>query len=176
MFLLWNGIFFQREYKFIFQYAGIFGEEGEVQSQSKSVFKPPVSIIVPAYNCERLITAFLTSLFKRAAQYMGFCEIIVVDDGSSDYTYEMAWATLQECKRKWPHVSGKIVRHTARLGRNQAVKTGVNKAFGALIAIVDPQGSWKPQTLKKLVEAFGKTDVNHVKVFYKAETLRKLLT
>ncbi|MEM1589654.1 MAG: glycosyltransferase family 2 protein [Candidatus Bathyarchaeia archaeon] len=155
------------------------GEGRRVQAQPKSIFKPPLSIIVPAYNCEGIILACLTSLFRSVAYYAGFCEIIVVDDGSSDHTYEMAWATIQECKRKWPYVVGKVVRHTARLGRNQAIKTGLNKAFGALVAIVDPQASLKPQTqtLKKLVEAAGKTGVNaSTTILYKAETLRKLLT
>lgn len=149
-----------------------------MQAYSKSIFKPPVSIIVPAYNSERLITACLTSLFQSAAKYGGFCEIIVVDDGSTDYTYEMAWATIQECKRKWPHLVGKVVRHTARLGRNQAIKTGANKSFGTLIAVVEPQALWKPQTLKELVETFekhGKIPSNSTTALYKADALRKLL-
>jgi cellulose synthase/poly-beta-1,6-N-acetylglucosamine synthase-like glycosyltransferase len=149
-----------------------------VQVKPKSIFKPPVSIIVPAYNCEKLIPAFLTSLFKSAAQYMGFCEIIVVDDGSSDHTYEIAWATIQECRRKWPHVKGKIIRHTAKLGRKQALKTGINKAFGMLTVIADLQPAWKPNTLKEIIETFekrGKTISNFMTCCYEAETLRKLL-
>lgn len=148
-----------------------------MQVQPKSIFKPPVSIIVPAYNCERIIPTFLIGLFKSAAEYMGFCEIIVVDDGSSDYTYEMAWATMQKCRRKWPNVVCKIVRHTAKLGRSQAIKTGINKAFGSFLAIVEPQASWKPQTIKRLMETAGKTSKNSsATVLYKAETLRGLLT
>ncbi|MBS7608393.1 glycosyltransferase family 2 protein [Candidatus Bathyarchaeota archaeon] len=149
-----------------------------MQAQPKSIFKPPVSIIVPAYNGERLIPACLTSLFKSAAQYGGFCEIIVVDDGSTDHTYEMAWATIQECRGKQPHIVGKVVRHTAKLGRNHALKTGANKAFGTIIAVVEPQALWKPQTLKELVETFekhGKNPSNSTTAIYKADTLRKLL-
>lgn len=149
-----------------------------MQAQPKSIFKSSVSIIVPAYNSERLIPACLTSLFKSAAQYDGFCEIIVVDDGSTDYTYEMAWATIQECRGKWPHIVGKVARHTARLGRNHALKTGANKALGTLIAIAEPQALWKPQTLKELVETFekhGKNPSNSTIALYKADTLRKLL-
>jgi len=150
-----------------------------VQTQPKSVFKPPVSIIVPAYNSEKLIPTCLTSLFQNASKYMGFCEIIVVDDGSSDYTYEMAWATIQKCRRKWPQIHGKVVRHTAKLGRNQALKTGVNKSFGTLIAIVDIQTTWKPSAIKELVEAIergGKASSNSTPILYRAEALRKLLT
>lgn len=150
-----------------------------MQTQPKSVFKPSVSIIVPAYNSERLIPTCLTSLFQSASKYMGFFEIIVVDDGSSDYTYEMAWATIQKCRRKWPQIRGKVVRHTAKLGRNQALKTGVNKSFGTLIAIVDIQTTWKPSAIKELVEAIergGFPSSNSTPILYRAEALRKLLT
>lgn len=150
-----------------------------MQAYPKSIFKPPVSIIVPAYNNEKTISACLTSLFQSAAQYMGFCEIIVVDNGSSDYTYEMAWATIQKCRRKWPRINGKLVRHTFKLDRKEAVKTGVNKAFGTLIAIVDTQTCWKHNTLRELVEANekrGKTASGSATMLYKADTLRELLT
>ncbi|MBS7646417.1 MAG: glycosyltransferase family 2 protein [Candidatus Bathyarchaeia archaeon] len=150
-----------------------------VQAYPKSIFKPSVSIIVPAYNCERLIPQCLVSLFKNAVHYMGFCEIIVVDDGSSDYTYEMAWATIQKCRRRWPHVGGKVVRHSTKLGIKQAIKTGVNKALGTLIFIVGSQSILKPNALKEIVETFerkNKTTSNSRAVLCKAETLRKLFT
>lgn len=148
-----------------------------MQASPKSVFHPSVSIVIPAYNSERFISKGLLNLFKNAAQYMGFCEIIVVDDGSNDYTYEIAWATIQECRRKWPNIHGKVVRHTAKLGRTEAVKTGVNKAFGTLAAIVDPQTLLKANVLKELVEAIekeGKVSKFTV-VLYRTNTLREML-
>jgi len=153
--------------------------EGEsVQARLKSISKPAVSIIVPAYNCDRQIPKCLTSIFESAAGYMGFCEVIVVDDGSSDHTYEMAWATIKECRRRWPQISGKVVRHTARLGENQALKTGVNKAYGTLIVVVNPQISWKPGTLKDLVEAIekhGRASSSPFAAIYRADALRRTL-
>lgn len=146
-----------------------------MQASPKSVFNPSVSIVIPAYKSEKLISKCLLSIFKNAAQYMGFCEIIVVDDGSNDYTYEMAWATIQECRRKWPHIRGKVVRHMAKLGRIEAVKTGVNKAFGILTAIVEPQTLWKTNTLKELVEAMkkGNKASNFTEVLYRTNILRE---
>ncbi|MBX5321334.1 MAG: glycosyltransferase family 2 protein [Candidatus Bathyarchaeota archaeon] len=148
-----------------------------MQASPKSVFHPSVSIVIPAYNSEKFISKCLLSLFKNAAQYMGFCEIIVVDDGSSDCTYEIAWATIQECRRKWPNIHGKVVRHTTKLGRTEAVKTGVNKAFGTLTAIVDPQTLWKTNVLKELVEAIekGGKAPNFTAVLYRTNTLREML-
>lgn len=117
----------------------------------EKVFHPSISIIVPAYNSERTISKILKSLFTSAAQYPGSCEIIVVDDGSSDYTYEIAWATINRCKRTWPNVHGKVVRHTAKLGIKEAAKTGGKKASGTLIAVVDAQIDWKTHMLREFM-------------------------
>lgn len=55
---------------------------------TKPEFYPMVSFVVPAYNEEKSIANCMASLFKCAENYQGNCEIIVVDDGSTDYTYE----------------------------------------------------------------------------------------
>jgi len=118
---------------------------------SKS-FYPKVSLIVPAYNEEKNIVCCIKSLYRTAEQYQGLCEIIVVDDGSSDYTYEVAWATIQMCRRKQFQVRGKVIRHTANQGKAEAIKTGVNSALGSFIAIVDADSWWMPDTLVKLAD------------------------
>jgi len=65
------------------------------------------------------------------------CEIIVVDDGSSDYTYEIAWATTELTRKRYPQVRGKVVRHSVNLGKVEAIRTGSDRALGSLIAVVD---------------------------------------
>jgi biofilm PGA synthesis N-glycosyltransferase PgaC len=111
-----------------------------------------VSFIVPAYNEERKISRCITSLFKCAQEYDSLCEIIVVDDGSGDCTYEIAWSALELNRRKYPIVRGKVVRHSANLGKIEAIKTGVNRALGTIIAVVDADSWWMPDALAKLVD------------------------
>ncbi|MEM3360331.1 MAG: glycosyltransferase family 2 protein [Candidatus Bathyarchaeia archaeon] len=113
---------------------------------------PSVTFVVPAYNEEKHITRCITSLFANASNYPGFCEIIVVDDGSSDYTYEMAWATIQKCQKQWPNVRCKVVRHCVNLGKAEAIRTGINRARGEFIALVDADTWWEPNALKELVK------------------------
>ena len=57
------------------------------EEEKDEVFAPPVSIIVPAYNEEENIAETIEGLL--AMDYPEF-EIIVVDDGSTDRTYEIA--------------------------------------------------------------------------------------
>jgi cellulose synthase/poly-beta-1,6-N-acetylglucosamine synthase-like glycosyltransferase len=118
---------------------------------AKHVFSPMVSFVVPAYNQEKNIARCITSLFKCAEKFDGNCEIIAIDDGSDDYTYEVAWSAMELGRKTNPKTHGKVVRHTANLGKIEALKTGLNRALGGLIAIVDADSEWSPDTLTKLV-------------------------
>lgn len=74
--------------------------------------KDNVYIIIPAYNEGKVIGQVLTDIKKQ-----GFKNIIVVDDGSSDSTY-------QDAKK-----SGAVVlRHFINRGKGAAVKTGLEAA------------------------------------------------
>ena len=113
---------------------------------------PMVSFVVPAYNEERNIMRCISSLFECAAAFRGSSEIIIVDDGSTDNTYEVAWATINSKRRESAHIRAKVVRHTANLGKAEALRTGVNKAMGEYIAIVDADTFWESVSLTELVD------------------------
>jgi cellulose synthase/poly-beta-1,6-N-acetylglucosamine synthase-like glycosyltransferase len=120
-------------------------------AEPKRMFYPMVSFIVPAYNQEKNVARCITSLFKCAEKYDGNCEIIVIDDGSKDYTYEVAWSAVQLERRANPRVRGKVVRHSTNLGKIEALRTGINRTLGGLVAIVDADSEWSPDTLTGLV-------------------------
>jgi cellulose synthase/poly-beta-1,6-N-acetylglucosamine synthase-like glycosyltransferase len=113
---------------------------------------PMVSFVVPAYDEEKNIPRCIDSLFKCAERYDGLCEIIAIDDGSRDFTYEIAWSAIELNRKSYPRVLGKVARHFSNLGKIEAIKTGVNKAQGSVIAVVDADSWWLPDTLVKLVD------------------------
>lgn len=118
----------------------------------KMSFYPMVSFVVAAFNEEKRLPRCINSLFRCAADYPGPVEVIVVDDGSVDASYEVAFASLQLNMRKHPKVRGRVVRHMANLGKIEALRTGVNRALGEIVAVVDADSWWHPDALRSLVE------------------------
>ncbi len=106
-------------------------------------------IVLPAYNEEKIIRDTLDEI--RAA---GYANIIVVDDGSRDQTYEKARA-----------VSGVVVlRHRLNRGKGAATKTGIEaaKLLDAItIVTMDSDGQHNPADIARLIEPIQK---NHCDV------------
>lgn len=85
---------------------------------------PRISVVVAAYNAERTLNACLDSL--QALNYPD-CEIILVDDGSSDTTPQIAFL----------HPKVRYFRHQANLGLSAARNTGIAAATGEIVAFTD---------------------------------------
>ncbi|MFZ1627018.1 MAG: glycosyltransferase family 2 protein [Candidatus Moraniibacteriota bacterium] len=106
-------------------------------------------IVLPAYNEEKVIRETLEEI--RAS---GYTNIIVVDDGSKDQTYEKAKA-----------VPGVVaLRHRLNRGKGAATKTGIEaaKLLGAeTIVTMDSDGQHNPADIARLIEPIEK---NHCDV------------
>jgi len=85
---------------------------------------PKVSVVVPSYNGDRTLKACLESLQK--LNYRDY-EIILVDDGSTDSTRQIALAN--------PKV--RYFHHEQNLGLSVARNTGIAAATGEIIAFTD---------------------------------------
>lgn len=97
---------------------------------------PEITAILPAYNEEVAIG----SVVLRARKYAG--RVIVVDDGSSDRTAEVAEMAGAE-----------VIRHPVNRGKGAALKTGFEAADGTdIIVTMDTDGQHDPADIPKLVE------------------------
>jgi glycosyltransferase involved in cell wall biosynthesis len=117
-----------------------------------------VSVIIPAYNRERYLAETIGSVFAQAYRPI---EIIVVDDGSTDGTADVA-----------RHFS-EVVRYFSQpnSGCGAALNTGVEKAEGAYLSFLGSDDLWteKKLTLQmKVLNSAPETDMvfGHVSHFY----------
>lgn len=133
-----------------FVVAAHFSRKKPIKSEKR--FNPLVSFVIPAFNQEKNVYKCITSLYDCTDKFNGICEIIVVDDGSNDCTYEIAKSAIKLGKSLHPHIGGKVFHHAANLGKVEALKTGIKRAMGDLIAIVDADSEWEPETLTCFVD------------------------
>jgi glycosyltransferase involved in cell wall biosynthesis len=103
-----------------------------------------VSIVIPAYNEGEAITGVISTL-RGAARWH---EIIVVDDGSADSTGQRACAA-----------GAIVVRHPYNKGNGAAVKSGIRRATGEYVLIIDGDGQHPPDDALRLVTRLGEYDL-----------------
>ncbi len=103
-----------------------------------------VSVVIPAYNEGPAIADVVTTL-RQAAPWR---EVIVVDDGSGDDTGGRAAAA-----------GATVVRHPYNKGNGAAVKSGVRRAAGDYVLIVDGDGQHPPEDALRLASRLGEYDL-----------------
>jgi dolichyl-phosphate beta-glucosyltransferase len=112
-----------------------------------------LSLVIPAYNEAERLSAGLSQLVDRLTS--DDTEILVIDDGSTDGTAAVARRQLAS----WPQHS--VVSLVRNSGKGAAVRAGVVRARGDVIAFVDADMATDPRDLGPLVSAL---EGNHVAV------------
>lgn len=90
-----------------------------------------LSVVVPAYNEERRLSPTLDRLLAYLPDMVRDFEVIVVDDGSRDRTFEI----ISDRSAGDPRI--KCVRHGQNRGKGAAVKSGVALASKRWVLLVD---------------------------------------
>jgi len=103
------------------------------------------TIIIPAYNEEQGLPVVLQDLLKICDNSY---EIVVVDDGSTDRTAEVA--CCYPCR---------LISHKRNRGKGWAMRTGIAAAQGATIIFIDADGTYPAEAIPRMVRALEEYDV-----------------
>jgi len=102
-----------------------------------------VSVVIPAFNSEEYITDTIQSVLNQSVDVL---EIIVVDDGSSDFT-------LEKVRQFGPNV--KLIEQP-NSGPAAARNRGVGEASGTYVAFLDSDDIWLPNKLELQIQSLKK--------------------
>lgn len=103
-----------------------------------------ITILIPAYNVEASIGNVLEGL----REWRDRAEIIVVSDGSTDRTPEIA-----------ERAGVRVIRHRVNKGYGAALKTGIRAAAGDIIVMMDADGEHNAAQIQRLIDAMNDNDM-----------------
>jgi glycosyltransferase involved in cell wall biosynthesis len=105
---------------------------------------PKISVIIPAFNEAQTIGPIVEKIKALHPD----CEVIVVDDGSTDDTGSVAGR------------AGAIVhRHPYNIGNGAAVKSGIRAASGEILVFMDGDGQHDPSDIHEMLRYFPAYDM-----------------
>jgi cellulose synthase/poly-beta-1,6-N-acetylglucosamine synthase-like glycosyltransferase/peptidoglycan/xylan/chitin deacetylase (PgdA/CDA1 family)/spore germination protein YaaH len=115
-------------------------------------FEPSVSVIIPAYNEERVIAASVARVL--ASDYPEL-QVIVADDGSKDGTSRV----IEEAFGADPRVT---LLTLANGGKAAALNRALQHARGEVIIALDADTQFEPETIRRLVRWFDDPHIGAV--------------
>jgi polyisoprenyl-phosphate glycosyltransferase len=109
-----------------------------------------ISLVIPAFNEEDSLKIFLNSLKKELSKIKTTYEIIVVNDGSTDRTLDIA----REMSKKNSNI--RIVNFSRNFGKEIATTAGISYAKGEAIIMMDADGQHPPEYISDFISLWEK--------------------
>jgi len=107
---------------------------------------PMISIILPTYNEGPNISDVIYKIQEAVSETSH--EILVIDDGSEDETALIA-----------KKAGAIVIRHPYNIGNGAAIKTGIRKAKGKILVMLDADGQHPPEDIPRLLDKIGLYDM-----------------
>ncbi len=146
-------------------------------------YAPYLSIIMPAYNDAKALQAFLPQVFEFSAKLAlpkgssaqqdsgrnsinkdtsnraTICEIIIVDDGSSDDLVEVVTALMSS---RPSHTELVLIRLSRNFGKEPALSAGLRQAEGDIVAMIDADGQHPLAVLAQMITMIEQSNIDMV--------------
>lgn len=107
---------------------------------------PLVSVIIPVYNHEKYVQTAIKSIIDQTYQNI---QLLVIDDGSKDSSYQKVMELKEECEKRFPKT---YFETKANEGSRATYNKLIEKAEGKYIYLIASDDISKPQAIEKEVE------------------------
>ncbi len=139
---------------------------GYRRKKSDGNFAPPLSVLIAAFNEEKVIAATLRAVL--ASDHRGALEIVVVDDGSRDKTA----AEVERLAKKDPRI--RLVSQSNH-GKAVALRRGLSLVKNDIVVFLDADTHLQKDTLRLLVRQMADEKVVAVSGHAKVGNLRSFI-
>ncbi len=119
-----------------------------MENENKETINKEISVIIPCFNEEDNVEILHSEIISACKSLNKIFEIIFIDDGSTDKTFEK----LKKLKQI------KIIRFRKNFGQTAALDAGFKKASGEIIITMDGDLQNNPKDIKILLEKLEKGD------------------
>jgi dolichol-phosphate mannosyltransferase len=113
--------------------------------------RPAISVVCPFYNEEAILQGAAETMLRNLAPLGDSVELIVVDDGSTDGSHQIA----EDIAAKNPLVG--LIHYDVNQGRGYALKAGIDAARGEIIITTEIDLSWGDDIVSRLVTGMRAT-------------------
>jgi cellulose synthase/poly-beta-1,6-N-acetylglucosamine synthase-like glycosyltransferase len=120
---------------------------------NKDSITPKVTMIISCYNEENVLAEKLQNSLGLDYPH-DLLEVLVVSDGSTDKTDEIAKAYQEQGVR--------LIRQEGRLGKTMGLNLAVPEATGDIIVFSDANAMYQADAVRRLIENFADTSVGYV--------------
>ena len=137
------------------------------QSTSNTNETIVLSIILPVYNDAKNVELLLPKLFSFLESQSGYCEIILVDDGSKDNLYNVFEKNIKITPQ---NILLNLVQFSRNFGKEAALTAGLEAAQGQLVAMMDSDGQHPIVVLEEMLQVIESSSVDMVAAVQETRT------
>lgn len=127
-----------------------------------------IDIILPVYNSQRFIKKTINSVLNQTFKSW---KLIIIDDGSTDSTYEVLNALRKKIKKRKKII---ILRNNINKGQGFSRNRGLNYSKSKFVAFLDSDDTWHKNKLKNQIEFMSINNYDFTYTDYKITNNKRL--